>query len=282
MTAAGGMIMNGAFGQPVHMAPFAASRMLADGVAQPYLRQACPASHLAACDLANGPPVEVEYYLWIYPLEGPPSARIADPAAYTLAQFDRLQLRHVTDVEAEHRERFVAEQSRLVLGSLQSGSLQFARQAFAGAVVQFLNFGVGRDHDSAGMIIHAGHSLLRDQMDAILPGGIECARPESPTCGRYDLGRATPLQYAVVLLSFVFLAVCGLHPAVSPKGELAGFLSLTLALVVVNAVLCGAISGPYDRYQARVEWLIPLSALFVLVQGAERFALARSQASSRP
>ena len=207
LTTGGGMILNAVFGQPVHMAPFAGSRMLADGVAQPYLRRACPASQLAVCDLADSPPVEVEYYLWIYPLEGPPPARIADPAAYTLAQFERLQRRHVTDTEAEHRQRFVAEQSRLALGGLRTSPVAFVQQAFAATIVQVLNFGIGRDHDSAGMIIHAGPSLLRDQMDAILRGGVECTRPGSPTCGRYDLGWVTPLQYAIVLASVAFLGL---------------------------------------------------------------------------
>ena len=53
--------------------------------------------------------------------------------------------------------------------------------------------------------------------------------------------------------------------------------------MLVNAFLCGAISGPYGRYQARVEWLIPLGALFLVVQWAERAALARSgQAEATP
>jgi hypothetical protein len=279
LAAGGGIVLKAAFGQPVRMAPFAASRMLADGVAQPYLKQVCPGAHLAACDLADSPPVDIEYYLWIYPLEGPTPPHMADPAAYTLAQFDRLQLRHVTDAEAEHRQRYVAEQSRLVLGGLQTDAPQFARQAFAGAMVGFLNFGVGRDLDSVGMIVRGGHSLLRDQLDQVLSGSPECARPDAQTCGRYDLGAVTPLQYAVVLLSFVFLGVCSLRRVMAPTGQLVGFISLTLALVLVNAVLCGVISGPYDRYQARVEWLIPLSALFVVLQWAERSAPARDRAA---
>ena len=37
LAAGGGIVLKAAFGQPVRMAPFAASRMFADGVAQPYL-----------------------------------------------------------------------------------------------------------------------------------------------------------------------------------------------------------------------------------------------------
>jgi hypothetical protein len=276
MAGGGGWILNMAFGRPVHMAPFAASRMLADGDAQSYLRQACPGARLAACDLANSPPAEIEHYLWVYPLEGLPPARIADPAKYTLAQFDRLQRRHVTDAEAEHRDRFVSEQRQLVLGSLRTDGLQFARQALTNGAVAFLNFGVSRDFDSARLVTRGGQTQLREQMDSILPGGVECVRPDSEACGRYDLGWIAPLQYVAVLLSFVFLGVCGFHRTAAPTSELFDFLSLTLGLVLVNAFLCGAISGPYGRYQARVEWLIPLGALFLVVQWVERAALARS------
>ncbi len=276
--AGGGLILDMAFGQPVHMAPFAASRMLADGSAQRYLRQACASAPLAACDLANAPPVEIEYYLWIYPLEGPPPAQIADPAKYTLAQFERLQRRHVTDAEAEHRERFVAEQGQVVWGGLRTDGLQFGRQAFDSGVVGLLNFGVNRDFDSAGFIIHGGHTLLRDQLDLVLGGGAECVRQDPQICGRYDLGRMAPLQYVAVLAAFVLLGVCGFSRTWAPTGELVDFLALTLGLVLVNAILCGVISGPYGRYQARVEWLIPLGALFLIVQWAERAALRRARA----
>jgi putative flippase GtrA len=37
-------------------------------------------------------------------------------------------------------------------------------------------------------------------------------------------------------------------------------LSLLLVVVVVNAAVCGMLSGPFSRYQARVVWLTPLAA----------------------
>ena len=38
-----------------------------------------------------------------------------------------------------------------------------------------------------------------------------------------------------------------------------------VAALVGNAALCGALSGVYDRYQARLVWLVPLFALLVKV-----------------
>jgi peptidoglycan/LPS O-acetylase OafA/YrhL len=35
---------------------------------------------------------------------------------------------------------------------------------------------------------------------------------------------------------------------------------LVVALLVVNAAVCGALSGPFARYQARMVWLFPMAA----------------------
>ena len=252
------------------MPPFADARVLADGGGERYLRQVCPHQHLAACDLANGTPQPIEYYLWYYPLEAPLPDNTADPVKDVLVQFDRLQSRHVTDAEADQRRRFVAEQSRLALGGLSVGWASEARRAFTDGAAAFLNFGVDRNFDSVQWLVHGGPTLLRAQTKAILPGGVECAGSAQTTCGRYDLSWAKSLQYGAILLSFALLCACSIPGTATPKGELIDFLCLTLLLVFVNAVLCGAISGAYSRYQARVEWLIPLSALFLAAQWIER------------
>ena len=36
---------------------------------------------------------------------------------------------------------------------------------------------------------------------------------------------------------------------------------LLLTAVILNAAVCGAISGPFPRYQARIVWLFPAAAL---------------------
>jgi hypothetical protein len=39
------------------------------------------------------------------------------------------------------------------------------------------------------------------------------------------------------------------------------FLILIVGALMINAAVCGALSTPHDRYQARVIWLLPLLAL---------------------
>jgi hypothetical protein len=38
--------------------------------------------------------------------------------------------------------------------------------------------------------------------------------------------------------------------------------------VVINAIVCGVLASPYDRFQARVIWLVPLVALLLVTAGA--------------
>jgi hypothetical protein len=45
-------------------------------------------------------------------------------------------------------------------------------------------------------------------------------------------------------------------------------LLLFAVLLVINAFVTGALSGPFARYQARLAWLAPLAALLVLPPAA--------------
>ena len=265
------------------MAPFPESRLLADGAAQAYLRETCVQRRLAACDLAGQAPASVEYYLWTYPLE-PPAPGVGEAAAAaTLMQFDRLMRRHVTQAEAEHRVRFVDEQPQLVLGALKTAGAHEAGQALLGGLVGAMNFGVQPDFDSAALVAKGGPTMLRSQMDALLPGGVEA--------GRYPFGPAAPIQYAAVLVSLVFLGLGQARKAASDEAALSRLLVFVMVMALANGVLCGVISGPYSRYQARIEWLIPFMALAVLARGRAQGALlapnlawraAPSGSSARP
>jgi peptidoglycan/LPS O-acetylase OafA/YrhL len=73
-------------------------------------------------------------------------------------------------------------------------------------------------------------------------------------------------------------ALAGLLAALAmraAKGARVTFVLAVLVGVAVNAIVSGAISGVFDRYQGRVAWLVPL-ALAVLMaprrEGEERAA----------
>ena len=267
VAAGGGMLLSNAFGRPLHMAPFAASRLLADGSAQSYLRQTCGRSRLAACDLAAAPPVYPEYYLGVYPLEPPPSAPPADPSRL----YDQVQFRTVSDAEADHRERFIAEQGRLVLGALETDGLNQTRSMLANGAAAFMNFDINPDFDSLHGLMRE-HTQRRDQIVAITPGAADCAQGRGRACGALDIPALAPIQALAVWLSFAALVIGLIRkpPTHADRGGLRPFSVAIVCLVLANALICGGLSGPYDRYQSRVEWLIPLCALLGLVEWARR------------
>jgi len=77
----------------------------------------------------------------------------------------------------------------------------------------------------------------------------------------------TTLLSAVVLITLVGSVVyLGIRFVVQPRSanesRFGPFSMILVAGVTVNAFVCGAMSDPYDRYQIRVIWLIPLLAGF--------------------
>jgi putative flippase GtrA len=53
------------------------------------------------------------------------------------------------------------------------------------------------------------------------------------------------------------------------------FLTLMIAAVMINAFVCGALSGPFARYQARITWLITAAAAISAISALPLLATAR-------
>jgi hypothetical protein len=54
-------------------------------------------------------------------------------------------------------------------------------------------------------------------------------------------------------------------------------VTVTVALLA-NAFACGALSGPHDRYGARIVWIATLTAAITLLQAIASFAANRGKA----
>ena len=52
-------------------------------------------------------------------------------------------------------------------------------------------------------------------------------------------------------------------------------ISLLVAVVLINGFVCGALSGPFPRYQARITWLITAGAAVSLINLAPALAAVR-------
>jgi hypothetical protein len=54
-------------------------------------------------------------------------------------------------------------------------------------------------------------------------------------------------------------------------------VTVTVALLA-DAFACGALSGPHDRYGARIVWIATLTAAITLLQAIDSFAANRGKA----
>ena len=55
-----------------------------------------------------------------------------------------------------------------------------------------------------------------------------------------------------------------------PDARARAAVTLMVLAVAINAAVCGVLSGPFDRYEARLLWLIPAAALLLRAAGAAR------------
>jgi hypothetical protein len=270
VVAAGGQaILTHAFGRAPVMAPFAASRVLADGAGQRFLKQACAHEQLAACDLASVTADYPEYYLGLYPLEAPPS--LLRPGAI----YNALQYRQVSAAEAEQREAFVAEQPRIVTGAILADGPRLAARRLADGARELFAVAIGPDFDSLAGLLRE-QTQRRAQMVAITPGAGACGLGAQAACGALDATLVGALQEIVFWASLLATVIGLLRKPRDVAGNLRPVFALILFGVLANAFICGGVSGVYDRYQIRVAWLIPLCAAAWLAQAITALRAARA------
>ena len=78
------------------------------------------------------------------------------------------------------------------------------------------------------------------------------------------IGPVNAIHSAIYPVSFVIIAVLLLWPGrVAPSLKL--FALFILIGLFVNALVCGGVSQPADRYGARVMWLLPFTAAFLIL-----------------
>jgi putative flippase GtrA len=237
-------------GDELRRPPFLAMRLLADGPGRDYLRSACDkGEHYVLCQFRNLPLDNSQDLLW---------SDDRKKGIFNVTTFDnRLQM-----------ER---EENRFVLGAVAYDPL--------GTVVA----GVENWGEQLGMIYvddplkNPHYYLTNDYWSTTnLPWLINHARD----CGRdhWGCGPRMSIDGSYWLhggLTILGLLLIGLRFSQrdireglmrrelawdEDRTRLVAAVGLLLAAVVANAFVCGALSGPFPRYQARITWLITAAA----------------------
>ncbi len=222
---------------------FLLARMLEDGTALSYLEQACPRQHFAVCADLD----ELKSYNSLHPY---PKGSLSN---YFLWKGPLVKLGGFTGEEAEA--------GAIVRGTL----LMYAPAQFRASVDdgwrQLLLFSIGSDIHAYSDKDGVSTAILRRFGPAVYDNYRQSKQ------NRNDLDFSLISRVDTVVVAASSLLLIGFLIFSGPKKQPRSFYAtiMTITMVVGNAFTLGALSGPDERYQDRVIWLVPLLAgCFVL------------------
>ena len=121
---------------------------------------------------------------------------------------------------------------------------------------------------------------------ALHSGGSACHAESAATAwrARFQLDNRVhvPIAHYSLLFLVVLLAAALARRRFDTQAQLA---AMVVAAIVANAFACGVLSGPHDRYGARIAWLATLSigiAILVKIKSSGMRRNVRSESAAGP
>ena len=207
-------------------------RMLQDGIVSRYLDDHCPNPNLRLCPYRKELPASADEFLWGYGVFN------------DLGRFAGLG----------------EEMRKIVLASLVEYPGQQAASALAAMLKQLTLVASGEG-------VHDGIMHTYGIMERFIPAEVPAMRAARQQRGELDIGALNRLQVPIALLSMLLTFV--LAATLPRRREDLAMLAATVALAVLaNAFVCGAVSGPHDRYGARLAWVATFVVIVALLRAA--------------
>lgn len=207
-------------------------RMLQDGIVARYLEDHCPSIKLKLCPYRRELPATADQFLW------------GKSVFNTLGRF-----KGMSDEMA-----FIAGHALIEYPGQQ------IRTAATATAQQLAMVATGEGvHNRIGHTYGIFEHFLRDQLKPL-----RVARQQQ---GEIDFTLINRLHIPVALLSA--LAMLGLTGAAiwrQKADELSLFAAGVAAAIFGNAIICGALSGPHDRYGARLAWIATLIVVIAVMR----------------
>lgn len=238
-------------GQTPVSPPFLLARVIGDGTGEAYLRKACPTRPFYTCRFLDKMPMTENEFLWT-----------RDPATGAFGTLD-----------GRDRARVIAEQDDILIGTLRQEGLRQLELSMFGAVRQFFTVG----------IVEYGLAPRFRSTDPAFDARIKSYGASAIATGTMPLKALS----AVMLLSYLVGWALLIRELLRRRGRtsddkdqrlIAAWIMAGIG-VVINAAICGMISGIFDRYQGRVAWLMLFFAL-VLLTGRWRRARGDDDAAA--
>ncbi len=210
-------------------------RMMQDGIVARYLRDHCPQQQLKLCPYRDELPATADEFLW------------GQSMFNTLGRFSGLN----------------DEMGFIVAHSLAEYPLLQAEAAIAATAEQLVSVATGEGTN--GWIPHTYGIIERYMPSQLAP--MRAARQQ-----HWDVNfdAINWLHVPVALASMALVAVMFGHALLRRRRDDLTLLVATVTFALLgNAFICGVISGPHDRYGARMAWIATFT---VLIAAARYFA----------
>jgi hypothetical protein len=206
--------------------------MLQDGIVARYLRDHCPQQKLKLCPYRDQLPATADQFLW------------GNSMFNTLGRFQGLN----------------DEMSFIVLHSLTEYPAWQAKAALTATAQQLVQAGTGEGTN--GWLGHTYGIIER-----FLPAQMKPMRAAQQQRWHFDFTVINRVHVPVALASMLLAAILFGHGVRRrPLDDLTLLAGTVTFAVLGNAFICAVISGPHDRYGARMAWLATTVVLIATIR----------------
>jgi len=207
-------------------------RMLQDGIIKRYLDDHCPTTRLKLCPYRHELPTTADDFLW------------------SNGVFNELG-----------RFRGLGEEMRIiVLHSLQEYPLQQIETAVAASARQLRLVATG--HGTHDQIWHTYGIIER-----YIPGEVPAMHNARQQRGELNFDAINRIHVPIALGTMILALVLLARATISGRFDETGRLAATVTVAILaNAFVCGALSGPHDRYGARIAWIATFTAAIAILR----------------
>jgi hypothetical protein len=228
-------------------ANFLFARLLQDGVVMRLLEDTCPRAGYRLCAYKDNLPPTATAWLW-----APYSP------FFKLGGF------------AGTRE----ESTQIVMDSLRRYPLLNVKLALFDGARQFVSFETGDQ-------VEPQQWALRSVFAALTPRQLQAYLAARQQRGQLHFAMLNRVHVPVGFVSLLGLAGMISYAAWRRETNATIFLTFILAALAGNALICGAISTPHDRYQSRLIWLAPFALFLVGVRFCQAVSIPGASSANR-